>query len=208
MSDSNTQGGGFPPPPPPPPPRPPMPPSGVEEGSGAMRFLVPALVAAAVAILLGVYGKLHNPSATAFNLAGFSSPSAVKSWLATAALVFALVQLVSALVMYGQMPGVRSAPWTPVLHRWSGRVAFLLTVPVAVHCLYALGYETSTARAAWHSFLGCFFFGAFSAKMLLLRMERLPGWLLPVVGGLVFAALTLVWLTSALWFFRTFGVTT
>jgi len=48
----------------------------------------------------------------------------------------------------------------------------------------------------------------FSAKMLLLRSERLPGWLLPIVGGLVFTALTILWLTSALWFFRTFGVTT
>lgn len=44
--------------------------------------------------------------------------------------------------------------------------------------------------------------------MLLLRAERLPGWLLPVVGGLVLTVLAVAWLTSALWFFRTFGVTT
>jgi hypothetical protein len=84
----------------------------------------------------------------------------------------------------------------------------LIAVPVAVHCLYALGWQTYETRVMWHSVLGCFFFGAFSAKMLLLRWERIPGWLLPLVGGLVFAALTVVWLTSALWFFRTFGVTT
>jgi hypothetical protein len=87
-------------------------------------------------------------------------------------------------------------------------VAFLVAVPVAVHCLYALGYQTYEPRVLWHSFLDCFFFGVFSAKMLLLRSERLPGRLLPIVGGLVFTALTVVWLTSALWFFRTFGVTT
>ncbi|MFE0038781.1 DUF6529 family protein [Streptomyces sp. NPDC059015] len=175
---------------------------------GPARIAVPVLIGAAVAVVLGVYGRFHDPAGTAFNLAGFSSTGAVKSWLATAALAFGLVQPVSALVMYGRLPGVRPASWTPVLHRWSGRVAFLLAVPVAVHCLYALGYQTQSARAAWHSLLGCFFFGAFSAKMLLLRIERLPGWLLPVVGGLVFAALTVLWLTSALWFFRTFGVTT
>jgi hypothetical protein len=28
----------------------------------------------------------------------------------------------------------------------------------------------------------------------------MPGWLLPVVGGLTFAALIGVWLTSSLWF--------
>ncbi|MEW2086013.1 DUF6529 family protein [Streptomyces sp. NPDC005283] len=175
---------------------------------GAARFLVPALVAAAVAVGLGAYGKVHDPAGTAFNIAGFSSTGAVKSWLGTAAFAFAVVQIGSALAMYGRLPGVRGASWTPALHRWSGRIAFLLAVPVAVHCLYALGYQTYSTRVMWHSLLGCFFFGAFSAKMLLLRTERLPGWLLPVVGGAAFTALTVIWLTSALWFFRTVGVTT
>jgi Family of unknown function (DUF6529) len=44
-----------------------------------------------------------------------------------------------------------------------------------------------------HSLPGCFFFGTFSAKMLLLRAERLPGRLLPIVSGLVFTALTVFW---------------
>jgi hypothetical protein len=182
------------------PPRPPAP-----SGPSAARYLVPALVAAAVAVGLGVYGKVHDPEGTAFNLAGFSSTGAVKSWLATTAFGFALVQVVSALMVYGKLPG---PGWSAKLHRWSGRIAFLVAVPVAVHCLYAFGYQTYDSRVMWHSLLGCFFFGVFSAKMLLLRWDRLPGWLLPVVGGLVFTALTILWLTSALWFFRTFGVTT
>ncbi|MBT2508305.1 hypothetical protein J7I98_20915 [Streptomyces sp. ISL-98] len=183
-------------------------PNGRHGRPGPARYLVPALVAGAVAVGLGAYGKVHDPAGTAFNLAGFSSTGAVKSWLATAAIAFAVVQLLSALAMYGRLPGVRAPSWTPAVHRWSGRAAFLLAVPVAVHCLYGLGYQTYDSRVMWHSLLGCFFFGAFSAKMLLLRAERLPGWLLPMVGGLVFTILTVVWLTSALWFFRTFGVTT
>lgn len=182
------------------PPRPPAP-----SGPSPARYLVPALVAAGVAVALGVYGKVHDPEGTAFNLAGFSSTGAVKSWLATTAFGFALVQVVSALMVYGKLPG---PSWSATLHRWSGRIAFLVSVPVAVHCLYAFGYQTYDSRVMWHSLLGCFFFGAFSAKMLLLRWDRLPGWLLPIVGGLVFAVLTIVWLTSALWFFRNFGVTT
>ncbi|MET8452382.1 DUF6529 family protein [Streptomyces sp. NPDC005209] len=188
--DPNAATQGFPPP---------------EPRPSAARYLVPALVAAAVSVALGVYGKVHQPTGIAFNLAGFSSAAAVKSWLATTALFFALVQVVSALMMYGKLPG---PSWASALHRWSGRVAFLVTVPVAVHCLYAFGYQTYETRVLWHSILGCFFFGAFSAKMLLLRSERLPGWLLPFVGGLVFAVLVVIWLTSAFWFFRTFGVTT
>ncbi|MDX3309561.1 DUF6529 family protein [Streptomyces sp. NPDC054884] len=180
-------------------------PGPASRGPRPARYLVPALVAAAVALALGVYGRVHDPAGTAFNLAGFSSTGAVKSWLASAAMFFALVQPVSALMLYGKLPG---PAWAGGLHRWSGRAAFLIAVPVAVHCLYALGWQSYETRVMWHSVLGCFFFGAFSAKMLLLRWERLPGWLLPLVGGLVFAVLTVVWLTSALWFFRTFGVTT
>ncbi|MFF4273765.1 DUF6529 family protein [Streptomyces sp. NPDC001536] len=191
--DPNAATQGFPSPQPP------------EPRQSPARYLVPALVAAAVAVALGVYGKVHDPAGTAFNLAGFSSTGAVKSWMATVAIFFAVVQFFSALMMYGRLPG---PSWSGVLHRWSGRVAFLVSVPVAVHCLYALGYQTYETRVFWHSLLGCFFFGVFSAKMLLLRSERLPNWLLPIVGGLVFTALTIVWLTSALWFFRTFGVTT
>jgi hypothetical protein len=57
-----------------------------------------------------------------------------------------------------------------------------------------------------HSLLGCFFFGAFTAKMLLLTKKELPGWVLPVIGGGVFTGLVGLWMTSSLWFFTTFGV--
>ena len=86
------------------------------------RYLIPALVAAAVAVALGAYGKVHDPAGTALNLAGFSSTGAVKSWLASAAFLFALVQLVSALMVYGKLPG---PSWSSTLHRWSGRLAVL-----------------------------------------------------------------------------------
>jgi Family of unknown function (DUF6529) len=175
--------------------------------TGAAKLIVPFVIGGAVAVGLGVYGKLHQATGVAINVAGFSSPLTVKVWLASGAVVLAVVQLISALAMYGKLPGVRSAPsWVSTLHRWSGRVAFLLTVPVAIHCLYALGFDDYTPRVLIHSLLGCFFFGAFTAKMLLLSRKGLPGWALPVFGGLVFTALAGLWLTSSLWFFTTHGV--
>jgi hypothetical protein len=170
------------------------------------RVLVPIAIGAGVSVALGVYGRTHEATLIAVNLAGFSSPITAKVWLATGSAFFAVVQLVSALVMYGKMPGVRAPSWIGRLHRWSGRVAFLLAVPVAVHCLYALGFESSSPRVLLHSLLGCFFFGAFTAKMLLLTRKGLPGWALPVLGGLVFTALAGLWLTSSLWFFTSVGV--
>jgi len=171
------------------------------------KLLVPLAVGAAVAVSLGVYGRVHTPSGVAVSLAGFSGPQAVKAWLATGAAALGLVQFGSALVMYGKVRGFRAPSWMPRLHRWSGRGAFLLAVPVAFHCLYALGLQSGTPRVLVHSLLGCFFFGAFTAKMLLLQRSGLPGWVLPVAGGLVFTALVGLWLTSSLWFFTTVGVT-
>ena len=174
--------------------------------STASMLLVPCLIGALVALALGIYGRVHSPTGIAINIAGFSSPGTVKSWLATGATAFAIVQVVSALVMYGKIPRVTAPDWIGGLHRWSGRIAFLLAVPVAVHCLYALGFQHYSTRVLVHSLLGCAFFGAFTIKMLILPKSELPSWTLPALGALVFTALTGVWFTSAFWFFSTFGI--
>src|SRR5213080_4295478 len=182
----------------------PLPPG--RAASGAAKLVVPSLIGALVALTLGIYGHLHHPTGIAINIAGFSSPGSVKSWLATGATVFAIVQVGSALVMYGKVPRVTAPEWIGGLHKWSGRIAFLLAVPVAIHCLYALGFQQYSTRVLIHSVFGCLFFGAFTVKMLILPKRDLPGWVLPVVGALVFTLLVVIWLTSAYWFFSTFGI--
>ena len=164
------------------------------------------LVAVAVGILvsvgLGVYGRLHQPTFAGLSVAGFSSGTAAKSWLGSAAFALVVVQLLSAVAMYRTR--IR---WLPGLHRWSGRAAVLLTVPVAVHCLYALGFQLGSPRVLAHSLAGCFVYGVFAAKMLVLPRPDAPRWAVPVLGGVLFSALTAVWLTSSLWFFGTSGIT-
>lgn len=167
--------------------------------------LAPLVIGSAVAIALGVYGQLHEPTGIAVSVAGFSSAQTVKVWLATGVFLFALIQLFSALVMYGKIR-IQAPSWIGRAHRWSGRIAFLLAIPVAVHCLYALGYQSYDTRVLLHSLLGCLVFGAFTVKMLLLPKPGLAGWVLPVAGGVVFTAFTGIWLTSSLWFFTTVGV--
>jgi hypothetical protein len=171
----------------------------------ARLLIVPALAGCLVALTLGIYGRLHSPTGVAVDIAGFSSPGTVKAWLATVALGFALIQVGSSLVMYGKVPGIGAPSWLSGLHRWSGRIAFVVTVIVAVHCLYALGFETYDTRVIAHSIVGCLFFGTFTAKMLTLTRRGMPGWVLPVLGGLAFALLVLLWFTSAFWFFSIFG---
>jgi hypothetical protein len=169
-------------------------------------LVIPALVGCIVALTLGIYGRLHSPTGVAVDVIGFSSPGTVKAWLATVAVLFAIVQVASSLVMYGKVSWITAPPWIGTLHRWSGRIAFIFTVPVAVHCLYALGFETFNLRVIVHSVCGCLFFGVFTVKMLALTRKGLPNWVLPVVGGLAFGLLVVIWFSSAFWFFTTFGL--
>jgi hypothetical protein len=177
----------------------------VQPATSARLLVVPALVGCLVALTLGIYGRLHSPTGVAVDVVGFSSPATVKAWLATVAVVFAVVQVGSSLVMYGKVRWISAPSWIGGLHRWSGRIAFIFTVPVVVHCLYALGFQTFNARVLVHSIAGCLFFGIFTVKMLALTRRGMPGWVLPVLGGLAFALLVVIWFTSAFWFFSIFG---
>ena len=167
-------------------------------------LLMSMAVGAMVAVGVGAYGAVHPPGNVAINLAGFSSFLSVKAWLGTIALVLAIVQVVTALMIYGKIQA--NGRTAAFLHRWSGRAAVLASVPVAAHCLYVAGFMATDARVLVHSVAGTFFYGVFAMKMLLLSTDNSPGWALPVAGSAAFAALIALWATSSLWFFTTFGV--
>ena len=78
---------------------------------------------------------------------------------------------------------------------------FLLSLPVAVHCMFAYGVQLFDPRVAVHSLAGCLFYGAFAAKVLIVRSRRLPGWALPLAGGLLVTLIVVMWYSSALWYF-------
>jgi len=141
----------------------------------APRLLAIAALGAAVAISLGVYGRVHDPSQQLVFTLFFSSTISMKVWMASVALVLACVQLASALWVYGKL-GSGAPPWAGTAHRISGRLAFIATLPVAYHCLWSFGFQDTNTRV-----------------------------LLPVAGGITFAVLVGVWLTSALWFIDNSG---
>jgi hypothetical protein len=169
------------------------------------RLLIIGLVGAAVALTLGIYANAHTPSSDLTITLGFANTITMKVWLATIALCFAIVQLVSALWMYGRLPLGAAPSWLGTVHRISGRLAFLVSLPVAYACLYQLGFQHYSARVLLHSVFGCLFYGAFAAKVLVVRSRGLPGSVLPLVGGLVFVLLVYVWLLSGLWYIDQFG---
>lgn len=160
-----------------------------------------------VAAVLAAYSRVHPGNGAAISTFGFSTLLTMKSWLTTAAVVLVVVQILSALAMWGRLPGLSGSPtWASPLHRWSGVVAFLLTLPVAFQCIWSLGYSDTSARTLTHTIAGCLFYGVFAAKMLSLRLKGLPGWALPLLGGLLAAVLTVVWFSSAFWYFTQPGV--
>ncbi len=182
-------------------------PSGGRIDGGIRTLLLMVAAGAAVSLALGVYGRQHTPTGNDITTFGFPEVLPMKAWLATGAAVLALAQLTSALWMWGRLPGVAGdAPrWAVHGHRWFGTAAFLLTLPVAYHCLWSLGFQDTNGRVLAHSLLGCAFYGAFTTKMLALRSDRVPARTLPVVGGLVTAIVVAIWWTSSWWFFTTIG---
>jgi hypothetical protein len=137
----------------------------------------------------------------------FSDTIHMKAWLATGAITLALFQVLSAARLFELFCWAPSGRVWGRMHRMSGYLGILLTLPVAYHCIFLLGFDTTSARAAVHSVLGSAFYGAFLVKVILVRSERVPGWALPVAGGLLLAILVGLWLTSALYFFSRYPIT-
>jgi Family of unknown function (DUF6529) len=199
--------------PPPPPPPMPLAPSGpnvpsapTRSTSSNMRILIALAIGALVFLSLGIYGKEHDPTGRSLVTLFFTQTITLKVWLATAAFVLAIGQLLGGLRMYGKLGKKRGPKWIRTGHRIAGTGAFLLTIPVAYHCLWALGFHLNEGRRVLvHGIAGCFFFGALTAKVIVVEWRKMPRWALPTLGGLLFAALTVIWITSALWFFKTTG---
>jgi hypothetical protein len=167
--------------------------------------LLPLTVGALVALTVGIVAKTQQDSSPEgyFQLF-FSDPIHLKAWFATAAAVLAFFQLVTAAWIFHRIP-VEKPSWVNPLHRWTGRLAFLCTLPVAYHCVFKLGFQSGDDRVLVHSLIGSAFFGAYAAKVLIIRMKRYPVWVIPTAGGLLFGTLIVVWYTSALWFFSLVG---
>ena len=174
----------------------------------AGKLLIPVVAGAGVAVILGVYGSVHDPNVTQPYTLFFTTTFNLKIWFATVAMFFGVVQILTALRIYGKINVPKNQPsWYGNLHRLTGALAFGFTLPVAYQCLWGIGFETNnmygdhSIRVLVHSIAGCFFFGAVVTKVCFVRETGLPGWALPVAGGAVFTALVVVWATSALFFF-------
>jgi len=164
---------------------------------------LPLVVFALITLTVGLVARqtIRTPYSTPFFDLFFSDTLHMKAWLVTAAVILACGQLLTAARIYELLRFPPKGRFYNSAHRWSGRAAIPLTLPVAYHCVFMLGFSTHSPRILIHSLLGSALYGAVVAKVLVVRSTRFATWVLPVAGGLLFAIILGLWLTSALWFF-------
>jgi phosphatidylglycerophosphate synthase len=167
---------------------------------------------AVVALLVGVFGRVHDPTLDGTTTLGYPTVLAMKTVVATVIGVLIVVQLLTALWLYGKL-GIRAPSWLGKAHRTTGATTLVLSLFVAYHCLWSLGLEVGklpdgepvSTRTFVHGLLGCAVLGAIVVKIVAVRSRRAPGWFLPVAGGLLFSLLVLALSTSAAWYIATKG---
>jgi len=172
-------------------------------GTNPAWLAAPLVVFALITLTVGRVARqtVREPYETPFFHPFFTDTLHMKAWLVTAAAVLAFGQLLTAARIYELLRFPPKGRFYQIVHRWSGRTAILLTLPVAYHCVFLLGFGTHGPRVLIHSLLGSALYGAVVAKVLIVRSTRFAPWVLPVVGGLLFSILLGLWLTSALWYF-------
>ena len=114
------------------------------------------LVGAAVSVFLGVYGRVHDPTGETVATLFLEDQITMKAWFATVAALCAVVQVGSALRLYGKVGSGPTPGWLGDVHRLSGTLAFLFTLPVAYHCLWSIGFSSDPGfnRVFVHSVAG------------------------------------------------------
>jgi hypothetical protein len=133
-------------------------------------LVLPPVLLAFVALTVALVASrtVRDTYETPFSHVFFSDTLHMKAWLITAALVLALVQLLTASRIYELLRFPPKGRFYHLVHRWSGR-----------------------------TLLGSFLYGVLLAKVLVVRSNGCPGWALPLGGGALFAILAALWLTSA-----------
>jgi Family of unknown function (DUF6529) len=185
--------------------------NGVSQRDATARVVLIGVIGLAVTATLYFVGRaiVKTSSYSSVGLFGQTGVGvlSLKSLLSTIALGLAIVQVLLALWIYRKLPIVGRPPKRiGITHRTVGVLAFVVTLPVAIHCAIAYGVQVSDPRVLVHSIAGCFFYGAFVAKVLLIHTKRLPGWTLPVAGGILAVLLLVLWYTSGLYYYNGYSV--
>lgn len=173
------------------------------------RIVVPPALTVAVAAAIWEFGRNVTPDYSGTALFGTTATDTLplKSGLTSVVLGLAAVQLGLALWIYGRLPRISTAPpHVARIHRITGMVLILVSIPVAYHCMFAYGVQTLDTRIVVHSMAGCILYGALLGKVVVVRSTRLPTWMLPIAGGLLVGIVVILFYTAAFWYYNGFAL--
>jgi uncharacterized protein DUF6529 len=113
-----------------------------------VRPVLPLVLFALITLTVGLVATatVREPYATSFFHPFFSDVLQMKAWLVTAAVVLACGQLLTAARIYELLGFPPKGRFYHVVHRWSGRATIVLTLPVAYHCIFLLGFSANSPR--------------------------------------------------------------
>ena len=103
---------------------------------------IPLALFALISLTVGLIarGAIRQPYPTPFFHLFFSDTFHMNVWLITAAVVLGFFQLLTAAHIYQLLRFLPPGRLYNLVHRFSGYTAAALTVPVAYHCIFLLGF--------------------------------------------------------------------
>jgi len=131
-----------------------------------------------------------------------------KSILATVLLVIACAQMLLIAMALGKIGSFSTDTRRRLVmaHRFEGSVAFLVALWVAYNCVFNIATKSGAPRVVIHALTGTVVLGLFMGKITISRGIRRFYTRLPLLGAALFTAITVLWVTSAGWYFYTEGV--
>lgn len=131
-----------------------------------------------------------------------------KSILATLLLGLALLQALAIGVARGRIGNFSAniRVQATKLHHFQGYTALIIILFVAYNCVFVLGLpRSSPVRVISHSLLGVTVLLLIMGKIMIARVFTRYYVRLPLLGVLLLAAVTALWITSAGWYFLNEG---
>lgn len=131
-----------------------------------------------------------------------------KSILATVLLGLAVLQALAIGVARGRIGNFSASirGQAVKLHHFQGYAGLIIILIVAYNCVYVLGLpKTGTVRVITHSLLGVTVLLLIMGKIMIARVFTRYYARLPLLGALLLAAVTALWITSAGWYFLNEG---
>ncbi|MHB9111079.1 MAG: DUF6529 family protein [Thermoleophilia bacterium] len=130
-----------------------------------------------------------------------------KSLLATVLLVIACLQLTVMAMVLGKIgsfsPDTRQR--LTLFHRFEGYVGFIVVLWVAYNCVFNVVNKSGAPRVVIHMLMGMIVIGLIMGKITISRGLKQFYTRLPLLGASLFTAITILWVTSAGWYYYTNG---